>query len=334
MVMTTSPSLSKETARFVSLNRNSASTCGTFVRGSIRKPEQSSRNHVLPQVRGRSTNQPDEYGRNYLSEDSGSANRVKQEFHSSRHSFDGTDTRESIRGATAPAPASALVDLVGQMNARKGGRFSPNILESYAETIPLTASCHTVQKRCMYPDCTKISVSRGLCRGHGGGRRCHFLGCAKSAQSRSNFCWAHGGGQRCDVPNCMRSRKTKRFCVAHIQFENLVACEQNKQPRTDTNGASPVPKSKIIGEACIEETCQRLAGATDPTKRAFPRGSMNSGEGGRRRSHARQQDPLQSCKQQAPAMQRRYLPSLGQALSSASRSPPNIFHKNISRLLG
>ncbi|KAG6584744.1 WRKY transcription factor 19 [Phytophthora cinnamomi] len=59
-----------------------------------------------------------------------------------------------------------------------------------------------------------------MCRGHGGGRRCQHAGCTKGAQSRSDFCWAHGGGQRCEVKGCMRSRKSKRFCVAHLNWEN------------------------------------------------------------------------------------------------------------------
>ncbi|KAG1701918.1 hypothetical protein DVH05_010408 [Phytophthora capsici] len=83
-------------------------------------------------------------------------------------------------------------------------------------------------KRCQVVGCDKISVSRGLCRGHGGGRRCQHVGCTKGAQSRSDFCWAHGGGQRCEVKGCMRSRKSKRFCVAHLNWES-------------TEPASPVP---------------------------------------------------------------------------------------------
>lgn len=75
-------------------------------------------------------------------------------------------------------------------------------------------------KKCQIDNCDKISVSRGLCRGHGGGRRCQHAGCSKGAQSRSDYCWSHGGGQRCEVPNCMRSRKTKRFCVAHLTWEH------------------------------------------------------------------------------------------------------------------
>ncbi|KAJ8552336.1 hypothetical protein ON010_g10210 [Phytophthora cinnamomi] len=139
---------------------------------------------------------------------------------------------------------------VALMMTRDNCQQSPSILERYAQTIPLSASCQSVQKRCLFPDCTKMSVSKGLCRGHGGGRRCHFAGgCTKSAQSRSMFCWAHGGGQRCDVEGCMRSRKTKRFCVAHMHLEAddtrhvdvLGAGKSTRVPRTRRSRYVPVP---------------------------------------------------------------------------------------------
>ncbi|GMF19598.1 unnamed protein product [Phytophthora lilii] len=79
-----------------------------------------------------------------------------------------------------------------------------------------------ITKHCKVIGCGNISVSRGLCRGHGGGRRCHYLGCSKSAQSRSVFCWAHGGGHRCEVESCMRRRKSKHFCADHVGLEKSV----------------------------------------------------------------------------------------------------------------
>ncbi|KAL7690645.1 hypothetical protein Plhal304r1_c011g0041861 [Plasmopara halstedii] len=95
-------------------------------------------------------------------------------------------------------------------------------LKRYAQrAIFSSASCQSAQKRCLFPECSKMAVSKGLCRGHGGGRRCHFVGgCTKSAQSRSMFCWAHGGGQRCEVDSCTRSRKSRKYCAAHVHFEN------------------------------------------------------------------------------------------------------------------
>ncbi|TYZ63097.1 hypothetical protein PybrP1_013071 [[Pythium] brassicae (nom. inval.)] len=85
-------------------------------------------------------------------------------------------------------------------------------------------------KRCSFDDCVKIAVSKGLCRGHGGGRRCQFAGCSKCAQSRSPFCWAHGGGKRCEAPNCRRSRKTKHFCVDHVEMEAQLLAASGASP--------------------------------------------------------------------------------------------------------
>ncbi|TDH71620.1 hypothetical protein CCR75_001749 [Bremia lactucae] len=81
-----------------------------------------------------------------------------------------------------------------------------------------SANTPNYSKRCRVVHCEKISVSRGLCRGHGGGRRCQHFDCTKGAQSRSDFCWAHGGGQRCEVKGCTRSRKSKSLCVAHLNL--------------------------------------------------------------------------------------------------------------------
>ncbi|ETP27407.1 hypothetical protein F441_00081 [Phytophthora nicotianae CJ01A1] len=148
---------------------------------------------------------------------------------------------------SSPPQNQVLPTSIALMMSKSNRQRSPSILECYAQTIPLSASCHSVQKRCLFPDCTKMSVSKGLCRGHGGGRRCHFTGgCTKSAQSRSMFCWAHGGGQRCDVDACMRSRKSKHYCVAHMHLET--DCSQvssftksPRVPRTRRSRYVPVP---------------------------------------------------------------------------------------------
>ncbi|GAB9471245.1 hypothetical protein Gpo141_00008465 [Globisporangium polare] len=289
-MLTASPSLTKNHAAGYDddeMTRANASARAHLVARNLR--EQLSRDKAFPQQNRASPEDTKQTRDGFLYDDSTTTSSIKQELLPMRRTaVDRASARDSIREPTAPL---ALVDLVRQLNGkRKGdGRFSPtfSILESYAKTIPLSVSCLSVQKRCMFPECTRISVSRGLCRGHGGGRRCHFLGCSKSAQSRSNFCWAHGGGQRCDVPNCMRSRKSKRFCVAHVQFEN--ACEQPTEPHSGLQG------------------------------------SYGHATNGDRMS---QEPRLLSCKQQqatpAPVTQRSYLPSLGQALSSASRQPPNL----------
>ncbi|RLN98514.1 hypothetical protein BBJ28_00021989 [Nothophytophthora sp. Chile5] len=95
-------------------------------------------------------------------------------------------------------------------------------------------------KQCSFEGCKKIAVSKGLCRGHGGGRRCQHAGCTKCAQSRSPFCWAHGGGKRCEAPNCRRSRKTKRFCVDHVDMELTVPMKATNSTSCSTATSSSV----------------------------------------------------------------------------------------------
>jgi hypothetical protein len=126
-----------------------------------------------------------------------------------RPTFDHTMHRQRASLALTSSPEYKVVAAVGAVSAPRTRR---------RRITPAGASQST--KRCQYPECDKISVSRGLCRGHGGGRRCQFDGCVKGAQSRSEFCWAHGGGKRCEVKGCMRSRKSKRFCVAHMNYED------------------------------------------------------------------------------------------------------------------
>ncbi|KAF4132896.1 hypothetical protein GN958_ATG17940 [Phytophthora infestans] len=126
--------------------------------------------------------------------------------------------------------ASTLPDspLYSSDNSSNGGVRAYNHTEEFLNRTEPRATCTrrrrgssgSSSKRCHVMGCDKISVSRGLCRGHGGGRRCQHAECNKGAQSRSDFCWAHGGGQRCEVKGCMRSRKSKRFCVAHLNWDS------------------------------------------------------------------------------------------------------------------
>ncbi|RLN59961.1 hypothetical protein BBJ28_00003594 [Nothophytophthora sp. Chile5] len=122
-------------------------------------------------------------------------------------------------------------------------------------------------KRCQFAGCDKISVSRGLCRGHGGGRRCQHEGCAKGAQSRSDFCWAHGGGQRCEVKNCMRSRKSKRFCVAHLSWEDAAPTSPSvTEPRARVAYAAMPRKVVELPKTILPKAVSPLAQeATSPS---------------------------------------------------------------------
>ncbi|CAH0479882.1 unnamed protein product [Peronospora belbahrii] len=117
-------------------------------------------------------------------------------------------------------------------------------------------------KRCQVVNCDKISVSRGLCRGHGGGRRCQHMGCCKGAQSRSDFCWAHGGGQRCQVKGCMRSRKSKLYCVAHLNWENsastLPAPTHSQYETPHYHMELPMPRIASSATSTVQTSPPRL----------------------------------------------------------------------------
>lgn len=104
-----------------------------------------------------------------------------------RHPCYYTTMSSPSSSSSSPVSTTSLVHPTPS-EAAEAASQGRSILEYYTQTMPLSAACQSVQKRCTVVGCGKISVSRGLCRGHGGGRRCHFKGgCTKSAQSRSMF---------------------------------------------------------------------------------------------------------------------------------------------------
>ncbi|GLE07685.1 hypothetical protein PINS_up018316 [Pythium insidiosum] len=190
--------------------------------------------------------------------------------------------------SSASSAVSAAVSLEAAFNVMKHmshGEFSQGLAPPLTVTTPRSAALHHSKKRqrndgassstagassshvaashashrpgsgprrCSVVDCGKIAVSKGLCRGHGGGRRCTFPGCTKCAQSRSPFCWAHGGGKRCEAPNCRRSRKTKRFCVDHIDMELTVPLPGDSEPHG--SGAASSDTESVASTATVNST--------------------------------------------------------------------------------
>lgn len=56
---------------------------------------------------------------------------------------------------------------------------------------------------------------------HGGGKRCKFENCGKSAQGSTDFCKAHGGGKRCTwgEGKCEKFARGKSgLCAAHTSM--------------------------------------------------------------------------------------------------------------------
>lgn len=161
-------------------------------------------------------------------------------------------------------------------------------------------------KRCSFDDCVKIAVSKGLCRGHGGGRRCQFAGCNKCAQSRSPYCWAHGGGKRCEAPNCRRSRKTKHFCVDHVEMETQLLA---------ASGASPADSDESMdGSSAPGSMLPALDAVPAPVKKSF----SSSDHQGRPPPELVER---QFQRSRASASLARQLPSLNDALKRSFPSP-------------
>ncbi|KAF0698199.1 Aste57867_11184 [Aphanomyces stellatus] len=73
---------------------------------------------------------------------------------------------------------------------------------------------HGGGKRCQVEGCNTCCVGGLFCIAHGGGKLCTMPGCAKAIQSRG-LCKAHGGGARCEVEGCKKSSQGGGRCTAH-----------------------------------------------------------------------------------------------------------------------
>ncbi|KAG7402147.1 hypothetical protein PHYBOEH_005710 [Phytophthora boehmeriae] len=82
---------------------------------------------------------------------------------------------------------------------------------------PPPAAPRTAVKKsriCKFENCTRYVVNRGLCIGHGGGKRCAVVGCTSSAKNLG-VCWKHGGSTKCTVAGCENRAKSRGVCWSH-----------------------------------------------------------------------------------------------------------------------
>ena len=144
---------------------------------------------------------------------------------------------------------------------------------------------------CGHLGCTKKAQSRGLCKTHGGGRRCEREGCQKSAQvqcisafgvlcicrsswrtgasacgrcvclkkrgaaraqSGTHHCKAHGGGKRCQTMDCPKSAAgNTQYCIAHGGGKRCQHTGCTKSAQGNTN----LCKAHGGGKRCQQEGC-------------------------------------------------------------------------------
>jgi hypothetical protein len=88
---------------------------------------------------------------------------------------------------------------------------------------------------------------------HGGGKRCRFDGCDKSAQGSTDLCKAHGGGKRCSwITGCEKfARGRSGMCAAHT---SLMASMQDHNPGQGRSMVGPGFFSSIVSTSSAAGT--------------------------------------------------------------------------------
>jgi hypothetical protein len=119
-----------------------------------------------------------------------------------------TKARAKWSATMAAAPSVAVLE----SNKRKQAAGQRNSGAAGSAKRPRGSLCR------FNGGCDKLIQSNGLCKAHGGGKRCqHAGGCGKSAASPTTYCRAHGGGKRCQhAGGCGKSAESPTsYCVAH-----------------------------------------------------------------------------------------------------------------------
>jgi hypothetical protein len=118
-------------------------------------------------------------------------------------------------------------------------------------------------RMCAHPGCkpNRALGATGMCKSHGGGKRCAHEGCIYSAEGATNFCKSHGGGKRCAHKGCAKSADgATAYCVTHGGGKRCAheGCTKGAEGATDfcvRHGG---------GKRCALKGCTKSAeGATD-----------------------------------------------------------------------
>ncbi|CAH0477086.1 unnamed protein product [Peronospora belbahrii] len=130
--------------------------------------------------------------------------------------------------ATAASKSSLAFILDGNMDEDQahstGASFadlkvdsSVSATENRSVNVPTFAGAKGAVKKsriCKFDNCTRYVVNRGLCIGHGGGKRCAVVGCTSSAKNLG-VCWKHGGSTKCTMTGCENRAKSRGVCWSH-----------------------------------------------------------------------------------------------------------------------
>ena len=120
------------------------------------------------------------------------------------------------------------------------------------------------KRECLEEGCSKWPQSTGYCVIHGGGRRCHHVGCAKPARSGTHHCRAHeGDASRCQTEGCGKAAAEggTPHCVIHgggVRCHHKLPTGPCTKPAADDDVYCKLHGG---GRRCIVDGC--LTGARD-----------------------------------------------------------------------
>ncbi|RHZ26409.1 hypothetical protein DYB37_009738 [Aphanomyces astaci] len=125
------------------------------------------------------------------------------------------DNLDNLLDDPSPAPPTASVSNSHNAapSAAAAAPASSRGVDPYQQE-PAGVDNTQYAKFCMSPGCSNIARTKGMCKVHGGGRRCKVDGCMKSAQT-GHLCIAHGGGKPCRMDGCPKTAQSRGLCKQH-----------------------------------------------------------------------------------------------------------------------
>lgn len=133
---------------------------------------------------------------------------------------------------------------------------SVSMTENVAAIVSPPAGIKVTVKKsriCKFENCTRYVVNRGLCIGHGGGKRCAVVGCTSSAKNLG-VCWKHGGSTKCTVNGCENRAKSRGVCWSHGGGRK---CSEDSCTKTAVSHG--LCWAHGGGKRCVVEGCRKPA---------------------------------------------------------------------------
>jgi hypothetical protein len=179
-------------------------------------------------------------------------------------SYEYLSKKRSLSSVTAGSLLEGALELpyAGQQQQHQQQQ-QQNVKQPRSYTDDAATSRTVGRKVCTFPGCPSAARGSGLCKRHGGGKRCSALMCRSSARSGSEFCTSHGGGRRCTVEGCKKGAEGSSFlCVTHGGGKrcNFEGCTKKDQGRGFCKGHGGGRRCQSAGCEKTVKTGSQLCG--------------------------------------------------------------------------